>query len=201
MSDAVANDIESFLPKIFDNEATGILHDLMGTPTLAPLMLFITQAQFEAAKRYIISVFDECYQVGHLSVLGAGDSEELFGYALVFGHPAASPMLYCHKIFVYESYRGNGIGSRMLETILNQPAKVGLICSPSLVPFYETAGMHCKGNFKTPEEDLFKQTQGIYSGLCVMINSESADSGGLPIFMLNDNDVEQIGKAIVSCNE
>ncbi|HEJ6927161.1 TPA: GNAT family N-acetyltransferase [Serratia marcescens] len=201
MSDAATNDITPFLSEIFENEATGILQDLMGTSALAPLMMFITEAQIKAAKGYIIGVLDECYQAGHLSVLGAGNVGELYGYALIFGHRAASPMLYCHKIYVYESYRGKGIGSQMLTSILNQPAKVGLICSPSLVPFYEAAGMHCKGDFTTPGDLGFKQTQGIYSGLCVMTDREDGDTGGLPIFMMNDDDVEQISKAIMNCNQ
>lgn len=199
MANTTANDITPFLPEVFENEATGILHDLMGTPALAPLMMLITEVQLEAAKGYIIGVLEEYYQAGHLSVLGAGDVDELYGYALVFGHSAASPTLYCHKIYVYEPYRGKGIGSRMLANILNQPAKVGLICSPSLVPFYKAAGMHYKGDFKTPSAHGFKQTQGIYSGLCIMTNHEHDDTNGLPIFMMNDKDVDQIINAMMSC--
>lgn len=79
--------------------------------------------------------------------MGAANEGEFYGYALIFGHPKASLIRYCHKIYVHEQYRGHGIGSQMLEALLSQPYEMGLLCSSELVPFYEAAGMVNKGIF------------------------------------------------------
>ncbi|VGG38384.1 Uncharacterised protein [Klebsiella quasipneumoniae] len=160
--------------------------------------MFATEEEVMAARNYIIGVFEECYRVGHLRIMGAADEGTLFGYSLIFGHPSANYSLYCHKIYVYEQYRGNGIGSQMLTGILSLPNEVGLVCSPDLIPFYESAGMHFKGNFTTPSDAGFTKTRGMYEGLCVMSTDNSGETNGLPIFMLNDSDIDNIIQAIVS---
>ncbi|HII0394686.1 TPA: GNAT family N-acetyltransferase [Klebsiella pneumoniae] len=198
MTDTAANEIERHLPLIFENEANGILQDLIGTPTLMGMMMFATEEEVMAARNYIIGVFEECYRVGHLRIMGAADEGTLFGYSLIFGHPSANYSLYCHKIYVYEQYRGNGIGSQMLTGILSLPNEVGLVCSPDLIPFYESAGMHFKGNFTTTSDTGFTKTRGMYEGLCVMSTDNSGETNGLPIFMLNDSDIDNIIQAIVS---
>ncbi|MCM2595198.1 GNAT family N-acetyltransferase [Klebsiella pneumoniae] len=198
MTDTAANEIERHLPLILENEANGILQDLIGTPTLMGMMMFATEEEVMAARNYIIGVFEECYRVGHLRIMGAADEGTLFGYSLIFGHPSANYSLYCHKIYVYEQYRGNGIGSQMLTGILSLPNEVGLVCSPDLIPFYESAGMHFKGNFTTPSDAGFTKTRGMYEGLCVMSTDNSGETNGLPIFMLNDSDIDNIIQAIVS---
>ncbi|WP_201720608.1 GNAT family N-acetyltransferase [Klebsiella pneumoniae] len=181
MTDTAANEIERHLPLIFENEANGILQDLIGTPTLMGMMMFATEEEVMAARNYIIGVFEECYRVGHLRIMGAADEGTLFGYSLIFGHPSANYSLYCHKIYVYEQYRGNGIGSQMLTGILSLPNEVGLVCSPDLIPFYESAGMHFKGNFTTPSDAGFTKTRGMYEGLCVMSTDNSGETDLLPV--------------------
>ncbi|MFC0227661.1 GNAT family N-acetyltransferase [Serratia aquatilis] len=193
MADNAANEIAPHLPLIFENEANGILQDLIGTPTL--MMMFATEEEVKAARSYIIGVFEACYRDGDLRIMGSADEGTLFGYSLIFGRPSAN--LYCHKIYVYEQYRGNGIGSQMLAEILALPNEVGLVCSSDLVPFYESAGMHFKGNVTTPSDAGFTKTRGMYAGLCIMSSDNSGEANGLPIFMLNDNDIDNIIQAIV----
>ncbi|HBL7242152.1 TPA: GNAT family N-acetyltransferase [Serratia marcescens] len=200
MTDTAANEIAPHLSSIFENEASGILQDLIGTPTLMGMMMFATEEEVKAARSYIIGIFEECYRVGHLRIMGSADDGALFGYALIFGHPSENYSLYCHKIYVYEQYRGNGIGSLLLGGILALPNEVGLVCSSDLVPFYESAGMHFKGNFTTPSDGGFTKTRGMYAGLCVM-STDSGEANGLPIFMLNDSDIDNIIQAIVSAKK
>ncbi|MEM8184014.1 GNAT family N-acetyltransferase [Morganella morganii subsp. sibonii] len=197
MTNSKANEITQHLPLIFDNEASSILQDLIGSPALMSMLMFSTESQVNAAKKYIISVFEECYRDGHLRVIGAANDDTLYGYALVFGHPT-SPILYCHKIFVYEPYRGHSIGSQLLNGILSLPRKVGLLCSSELVSFYESAGMKFKGNYITPDTEGFKLTHNMYAGLCVMNNDDNNETEGLPIFILNDNDIKNIISAIAN---
>lgn len=196
MSDAAAFDVKPYLPKIFENEAGGILQDLAFVSDLAPLMMFSTEAQVTAAKKYIIGVFEECYAAGHLQIMGAAGEETLYGYAMIFRYPGAQ-LYYCHKVYVYEQYRGNGIGSQLLGGLLSQQFDIGLICLPELVPFYESAGMTCKGAFIAPEADGFKNARGMYAGLSVMCSGDSAS--GLPVFLLNDSDIKNMVAAIVMC--
>ncbi|MGD8106391.1 GNAT family N-acetyltransferase [Pantoea sp. FN0302] len=86
-------------------------------------------------------------------IFGFTNEGTLFGYALIFAHPSQDLPLYCHKIYVYEQYRGHKIGSKLLAAILDFPNEVGLLCSSDLVPFYESAGMYFKGNFTPPLSD------------------------------------------------
>lgn len=83
---------------------------------------------------------------------------------------------YYHKIYIYEQYRGNGIGSQMLSTILSLPNEVGLLCSSDLVPFYESAEMHSKGKFTAPSDENLTINTDMYSGLCVMNTDNSVDA-------------------------
>ncbi|UNK75134.1 GNAT family N-acetyltransferase [Raoultella planticola] len=192
MTDTSANMMAPHLPLIFENEADGILQDLIGTPALMGILMFASEDEVQAARSYIIGVFEECYRVGHLRIMCAADEDTLHGYSLIFGHPSANYSLYCHKIYVYEQYRGNGIGSQMLAGILALPNEVGLVCASGLVPFYESAGMHFKGNLTTPSDADFTKTRGMYEGLCIMSTNKSGEDNGLPIFMLNDSDIDNI---------
>ena len=65
MTDTAANEMAPHLPSIFKNEANGILQDLIGSPALMGMMMFATEDEVEAARNYIIGVFEECYRVGH----------------------------------------------------------------------------------------------------------------------------------------
>lgn len=201
MTDTATNEMEPYLPSIFENEANGIVQDLTFTPALMGVMMFASEEEVKAARNYIITIFEECYRAGHLRIMGAGDEGVLFGYALLFRNPLANYPLYCHKIFVYEQYRGNGIGSQLLRGVLALSNQVGLICAPDLVPFYESAGMHFKGNFNTPSDANFTKTRGLYAGLCVMSTNNSSETTDLPIFMLNDSDIDNIIQAIASAKK
>ncbi len=196
MTNSTDNEITPYLPLIFENEASGILQDLIGIPALMPMMMFATESQINAAQKYIISIFEECYRTGHLQVMALADNEVLYGYTLIFGHTKTATILYCHKIFVYETYRGRGIGSELLAGMLSLPKKIGLLCSPDLVSFYESAGMKFKGNYIVPDTQGFKLTHNMYSGLCVMGNDNNNEEKGLPIFILNDTDINNIIVAI-----
>lgn len=199
MTDSAALEIAPYLPEIFDSEAGGILQDLIFSSELSALMFMATEAQMEVAKKYVVGVLEECYQAGHLQVMGAANEGEFYGYALIFGHPKASLIRYCHKIYVHEQYRGHGIGSQMLEALLSQPYEMGLLCSSELVPFYEAAGMVNKGDFFAPDSSDFDRTRGMYAGLCVMSSKDTSE--GLPVFMLNNSDVQNIINAVVACKD
>lgn len=198
MSDSAALDMKPYLPEIFEYEAGGILQDLAFVSDLAPLMMFATEAQITAAKKYIVGIFEECYADGSLQIMGVLGDDACYGYAMIFRYPGAQ-LYYCHKIFVYEQYRGNGIGSHLLDGLLSQPNDIGLLCFPDLVPFYESAGMNYHGGFVAPETDGFRNAHGMYAGLSVMCTADTV--AGLPVFLLNDSDIKNMVAAIVTCEK
>jgi len=198
MTNTASNGIEPHLPLIFETEANGILQDLMATPALMGMMMFAEEEEVIAARNYIIGVFDECYRARHLRVIGVGEEENLYGYALIFEHPTENDSLYCHKIFVFEQYRGKGIGSQMLAEILKLSNEVGLVCLPDLISFYQSAGMHFKGEFNAPSDAGFTKTNGMYAGLCLMSTNDRDEPNRVPIFMLNDSDIDNIQQALIS---
>ncbi|MGI0646792.1 GNAT family N-acetyltransferase [Pseudomonas aeruginosa] len=189
--------IEDFFPQVFESEAKGLLQDLMVQPTLMVHFLSITEQQAEQCWAFIKGIFEECYRQGGLKVALSHQDGVLHGYALLMEHPDPVYSRYLHKIHVFEQFRGNGIGSKMLSMVLEGGRPVSLLCSSDLVPFYERAGMHYMGRFPAPEaQHGFAMTRGMYLELELMGSSEGG--GMAPVFMLNDNDVKQLLEILAS---
>lgn len=182
---------ETFLPIVFENEAKGILADLLMQPALAIISMSFTELESKAAIDHVIGILQECYRDGHLKVVVAQNEGYIHGYAMFFVHPNPSFSLYCHKIYVFEQYRGHKIGTQLLEGVLQNSQSTTLLCSHDLIPFYERAGLGYKGDFTPPAaSEGFAHTRGMYSGLALM--GTVGAEGDAPIFMLNDNDVKNI---------
>lgn len=200
MSDTQSADqqlIDSFFPLIFETEARGLLQDLMVQPALMVHFLSITEVQAERCMDFIKGILVECYQQGHLKVALSHQDGVLHGFALVMVHPDSSYSRYLHKIHVFKQFRGNGIGSKMLQMLLEGGQPVSLLCSADLVPFYERAGMHHMGGYPAPDAHRgFALTRGMYLDLELMGSDE--EGGVAPVFMLNDNDVRQLLEILAS---
>lgn len=191
MQQAPQDVIEKFLPMIFENEAKGILSDLQFQPVISMQFMCFTESETKLAIEYVVGVLLECYRAGHLKVVVSHEDDRLYGYAMFFVHPDPSISRYCHKIYVFEQYRGNGIGSRLLDGVLQDSQSTSLLCGHNLIPFYEQAGMEYKGDFSPPAaSEGFSLTRGMYSGLALMGKSDA--NGAAPVFMLNDSDVNKI---------
>lgn len=183
--------IESFLPKIFSNEAKGILADLATLPALFLDFMGFTEAQTNQAIGHIVGIFEECYRAGHLKVAVSHEDGRLYGYAMIFVHPDPSVSRYCHKIYVFEQYRGHGIGTQLLNGLLTDSAATNLLCSTDLITFYERAGLEQKGDFVPPTaQQGFEFSRGLYLDLTVMGRAGSGTS--TPVFFLNDDDIKQL---------
>lgn len=52
--------IDTFLPKILENEARGVLQDLLAQPTLAMQFLFFSEEATRKAIKHVVGIFDEC---------------------------------------------------------------------------------------------------------------------------------------------
>ena len=191
--------IKKFLPEIFDMEAKGIMQDLIGSPAMMAAMMFATKTQVNVVREYITGVLQECYRTGGLKVLGYNNEDTLYGYAILTGQPQLGPMLYCHKIFVFEEYRGHGLGTELLNAIFDMGQPVGLLCKEELIPFYESAGMKNKGPFNPPDDSGFNSTRYMYTGLFKMMSGDECPEG-MPVFMLNDRDVENMIAAMSACS-
>lgn len=183
--------IKTYLPHILENEAKGLLQDLLVQPALAMQFFDFSEEATRKAIRYVVAVFDECYRAGQLKVAMSHENGRLYGYALLFVHPDPSVPRYCHKIFVYREFRGHGLGSQILKALIDDPRDTTLLCSHDLVDFYEKAGLEQKGAFAAPgKQQGFALTQGMYADLVVMGTPGASKAAG--VFMLNDADVQQI---------
>lgn len=183
---------EVFLKKIFDREASGIMQDLLGLPVLMSGLMFADESSIERVKEYIFNIFLHCYQRGEIQVAISNNEDQLIGYAVIFMAPQQYDFpVYCHKIFVYEEYRGNGIGTGLIKMVLQNPKGVCLLCHHELIPFYVSVGMEHMATYSAPEDSLFEHTRNLYNGLDVMVSNYKGTEGA-PIFMLNDNDIRKI---------
>ncbi|WP_164708105.1 GNAT family N-acetyltransferase, partial [Pseudomonas viridiflava] len=112
-------------------------------------------------------------------------------YAIFFVHPDTSSSRYCHKIFVFEPYRGHGIGTQLLNGVLDYSQGTCLLCNHDLIPFYERAGLEFKGDFTPPTaQQGFALTRDMYVALAIM--GSPGIEGSSPVFMLNDDDIKQL---------
>jgi hypothetical protein len=180
---------EFFLDEIFNIEAEGMLSDILTSTAMISFLIDFDEEKQKEAIKYIIDVFKECYKAGHLKVAIQHEHENLYGFALLFVHPQHSAT-YLHKIFVYDQYRQNGLGTNILRNLTDSWSSVNLICTENKFNFYKQNGFHYVQPFEVPENDNFKLSKGLYSGLSVMTSSKSALEA--PIFFLNDNDLKII---------
>jgi len=180
---------EFFLDEIFKIEAEGMLSDIMTSTVMISFLMDFDEEKKNSAINYIIDVLKECYKAGHLKVAIQHEDETLYGFALLFVHPNHSAT-YLHKIFVYEQYRKNGLGTNILKSLTDSGSSVNLICSESKFDFYKQNGFHYVQPFIIPENNDFKLSKGLYAGLSVM--TSSTDALEAPIFFLNDNDIKII---------
>lgn len=135
---AVPHDIvESFLPSIFENDAKGILSDLLGQPGLAMHFMGFSEAQTLQAIRHVVGILEECYRAGHLKIAISHDDGRLYGYAMFFVHPDPAMPRYLHKIFVFKAFRGHGIGSQLLGVY--STIRKALACCAAMIWFRSTS--------------------------------------------------------------
>ncbi|MFJ4259690.1 GNAT family N-acetyltransferase [Pseudomonas monteilii] len=193
--EASAKTVDKHLPSILKNEATGILADLICQPALAGSAMFLTESDGNKIIDYIIQIFETCRREGSLKFIVSESEGALFGYSMFFESPAPHMSCYCHKIYVFDQYRGMGFGSQIFAATLQQRPKIRLLCRHELVPFYEKLSLEYQGEFTPPSsEEGFAHTRGMYGGLAVMA---SPNAGPGPVFMLNDDDIKNIRALIV----
>lgn len=183
--------IETFLPTIFENDAKGILSDLLGQPWLAKHLMACSVAQKKRAIRHVVGILEEYYHAGHLKIAVSHQDGRLYGYAMFFVHPDPAMSRYCHKVFVFKLYRGHGIGSQLLSGVLDYSQGACLLCSHDLISFYESAGLEFKGSFTAPTaQQGFALTRDMYADLALM--GSPGTEGLSPVFMLHDDDIKQL---------
>lgn len=191
LAEAPQDIVETFLPTILENDAKGILSDLLGQPGLAMHFMGFSEAQTMRAIRHVVGILEECYRAGHLKIAVSHEDGRLYGYAMFFVHPEPTMSRYLHKIFVFKPYRGHGLGSQLLRGVLDYSQGTSLLCSHDLIPFYERAGMEFKGSFAPPSaQQGFALTRDMYTDLAIM--GSPGTEGASPVFMLNDDDIKQL---------
>ena len=76
--------VGTFLPTIFENDAKGILADLLAQPGLAMHFMGFTEVQTMRAIRHVVGILEECYRAGHLKIAISHEDGRLYGYAMFF---------------------------------------------------------------------------------------------------------------------
>lgn len=191
LAEAPLDIVETFLPTILENDAKGILSDLLGQPGLAMHFMGFSEAQTMRAIRHVVGILEASYRAGLLKIAISHEDARLYGYAMFFVHPEPTISRYLHKIFVFAPYRGHGLGSQLLRGVLNYSQGTSLLCSHDLIPFYERAGMEFKGSFAPPSaQQGFALTRDMYADLALM--GSPGTEGASPVFMLNDDDIKQL---------
>jgi len=189
--------VNKYLPEIFENEASGIIQDIMATPALIAGFMMAEEEEIHRVKEYVRNIFVEMYRGRNITVNVICDGDTLVGYSLIFIHNDKNIAAYCHKIFVYKPYRNKGLGSALVKQVLNQTNGLGLICQHNLVPFYEKLGMKYAQDFFLPENTNFDILGSIYNGLAV-VTYKVVNLSSTPVFILNDEDAKEIIKLLVN---
>ena len=79
LQEAPQDIIETFLPTILENDAKGILSDLLGQPGLAMHFMGFSEAQTVRAIRHVVGILEECYRAGHLKIVVSHEDTRLYG--------------------------------------------------------------------------------------------------------------------------
>lgn len=180
---------EDFINQILEFEAESMLFDLVHSPALIVAMFDFDEERKKKSVEFITSILRECFDAKHLHVAVSHGDKELYGYALVFVHPGESTR-YLHKIFVFEQFRGQKVGSNLLESTTNGGHTTALLCSKEVETFYEQRGFRYVREFKIPDSDNFTLSTHLYAGLVFMANGEGFMRA--PVFLLNDRDIRDI---------
>lgn len=181
---------QELIAKVFDLESKGILADLSSCPELFTQFLGFDESQVKGGISYVAEVLKECFDAGHLKVAMVQNDGQLYGYALVFILSTPSYPAYLQKVFVKEAYRNNGIGSGLLNTIIESVGNIALLCPSDKVSFYEKNGFNYCQSYKTPDSENFRFSKWLYRDLVLMSNCPNSFSA--PIFLLNDQDINAI---------
>ena len=180
---------DCFIEDIFKSEANAILQDLMVSTKLMKYFVSFNQEKIDKSILYIKNIFEEFYNMGILKVLKYQANETLYGYALYFIYPQNNHM-YLHKIFVFEKYRKQGMGTIMLNKLCENDFKITLVCPNNKINFYNNQGFNFIQPFSLPKTDEYKLSENLYQGLSLMSNSTQQDNG--TIFLLDDIDINNI---------
>lgn len=188
---------QNILAHVILNEAKGLISDIAAQPGLILQFMGISEEKYDLCIQHVAKIFYTYFETGQMKLIVNASEKNLNGYALFFDHPDPNYARYCHKIFVYQPARRKGIGTELTKGILDESESLTLLCSPDLVPFYESCGMLFGGYYELPEDsENFRFTRGMYHGLAVM--NSAGISGPAPVFFLNDNDIKDLLKIISS---
>lgn len=182
--------LESFLPEILETEARAMLASIGTAPLLKADFQKLDVAQSEKAVAYITSFLHQCYREGHLKFAVSNMETSLVGYALMFENPAPHTPRYLHNLYVKPEFRKNGVGRRMLKTLIDDQRGVTLLSPLETVGFFERSGLKLISEFRTNSDPAFRLSKGLYSGLFLL--GDKGHAGAAPIVLLNDEDLREI---------
>jgi len=178
-----------FIDDVLQTESKAILQDLMVSTSLVKYFINFNQEKINKSILYIKEILKEFYKIDNLRVLLYYNEKTLYGYAISF-LDQNEEYLYLHKIFVFEEYRKNGIGTILLNEICKSDFKITLICSSEKINFYTHQGFKFIKLFSVPNTDTFKLSKDLYKGLSLMSNDAKNTNG--TIFLLDDIDIKNI---------
>ncbi len=174
-------------------EAEGLLSDALSVPKL--ICLFLQQGKNkDNAISYIEDILREAYDSGSLKIALYPYESKIIAYAMIFSY--TENQYYLHKIYVDSEYRRKGLGSQMLNDILNKCNPMCLLSAIGNDVFFEKIGFSVVSTFLSKDVPGCKLSSSPYNELSIM--STAKDSQTCDFFLLDDIDLKEIEKRLLS---
>lgn len=180
---------KDFVDQILEFEAESILMDLAFSPALVGVAFEFDESRKRRSLEFVVSILRDAYDHQHLQIAVSNHGSDLYGYAMLFAY-AGQPVRYLHKVYVHEEFRGQGVGTGLLEAVTNGDHTTALTCSVDVEKFYSKKGFEYVRDFEVPDSSDFRLSKHLYSGLVLMTNGSGYQKA--PVFMLNDDDIRKI---------
>ncbi|MCI5194028.1 MAG: N-acetyltransferase [Candidatus Electrothrix sp. AU1_5] len=192
--------LATHIKNVIRKEAEGLLSDVLSVPELICLCLQNAKNKNNAVSNrnnaisYIEDILSEEYNHGSLKIALYPHESKIIAYAMII--LCSENQYYLHKIYVDSEYRRRGLGSRMLNEILDTFNPMCLLSAVGNDVFFEKNGFSIVGTFLSKDVPGCKLSSSPYDGLSIM--STAKDSKSCGFFLLGDTDLKEIEKLLLS---
>lgn len=178
------------LNAVLDNEAEALIESLCSTEKLRFFQEDFTPQLQASGTKYVRTLLSDSIDSGDAIVIIATSGDTFIGYALLFKLDGENRSRHLHRIFVFDEYKGRGVGTEILNILRTQYAPFTFLSKAEDVAFYQKNGFHQRGRHILPETGEFVLSSDTYGDLISM--GSEADIEQATAFSLNDSDIVAI---------